>query len=239
MCFDPSLSSKMKQSIFFYLMLLILVSGNTDKKKSLGEAINDVASVMGNPELAASVELLKSIRSESSTTMSERHEQAGFMRMNHVYDYSNGAIYKNKLDKLVSVWLNDDIFNFLSPKHKTLLTNAIEEYALQYDCETYNKQKFELSFNNGKGKLFIIMLSLTPHITNTDVILWGKYILSTDFEPAPPYVVVTHSDCNLLSCDRYDEIVYLPVAMTDAHINSIINMNIGLIETWQQNLLPK
>lgn len=232
----------MKKLIIFCLLIIVVIvfgdTKNETNKKSLGDTINNVASVLGSPELAASVELLKSIRSESSSTMSERHDRTGFIRMNHVYDYSNGAIYKNQLDKLVSIWLNDDIFNFLSPKHKTLLTNAIEEYALQYDGEKYNKQKFELSFNNGKGNLFIIMLSLTPHMTNTDIIHWGKYILSTEFEPAPPYVVVTHSDCNILSCDRYDEIVYLPAVITDVHINSVINLNIGLIDTWQQNLLP-
>jgi hypothetical protein len=84
----------------------------------------------------------------------------------------------------------------------------------------------------------MLVLTLTPHPTKPNVLQWSKYVLSTEFEPAAPYVIVTQSDCNLLSCDRSDEIVYLPVTVTDTHIRSIIDLNLNMMSGFtKQNLI--
>ena len=114
-------------------------------------------------------------------------------------------------------------------KYKTFLSYCIKEYALQIIEDTYYKKKFDLSFNDGHGHLYLFTLVLAPHPSKSNALKWEKSILCTDFTPAAPYVIVTNSDCNIFSCDRYDEIVYLPVSVTNTHIDSIIDLNLEMM----------
>lgn len=206
---------------------------------SIGKNVQATASVLGSPEIANVISVLKSLKTESSTTMSERHKQEGFASLRNIYDYSYGAIYYSNIEKLVELWLEDNIFDYLSHVHKKILINSLKEYALQFVSieDKYHKQKFELVFNNGKGSLFFLMLTLSAHPSNSSALKWEKYIVWSEFEPAPPYVVVTKSKCNIVSCKRSDEIVYLPATITDTHIQSIVKLNLDMVMNWQNNLI--
>lgn len=75
-----------------------------------------------------------------------------------------------------------------------------------------------------------------PHPTNNAAVKWEKYLLKSKFVPAPSHVIVTESDCNILSCDRTDKIVYLPTALNTAHIQDIVAMNVNMLIGFSNNI---
>jgi len=172
---------------------------------------------------------LKNFKTESSMTIGPKQDQVGFKYLHNVHDHAYGSVSLNKLDQLIKIWLDDETLEFLSDKYKKILSSAMKEYSLQMFEDTYHKQKFELSFSDGKGSLFMLMLTLSPHPTLPNVLKWEKFLLETNFEPAPSYIVITTSDCDFFSCDRFDEIVYMPTVMTNLHMNDIVKLHIDMI----------
>lgn len=207
---------------------------NIDNK--LEKTISTVANMMGSPEVAMAIETLKALRTESTTTIGQRHDQIGFKMLNNGADFGLGLVAIENLNLLINEWLNDDVFTFLDPKYKKILSNAVKEYSLQIKTETFIKQTYRLSFNDGKGNLFMLMLMFDPHPTQPNALKWKKFLLWSSFEPTPPYVIVTHSDCNIFFCDRSDEIVYLPTVFTDAHMQSLVNIHINMMFEFGKNL---
>ncbi|AKI80532.1 hypothetical protein QJ850_gp167 [Acanthamoeba polyphaga mimivirus] len=205
-------------------------------KPDLSDTIGKVGALLENPAVMTAIEVLKSLKSESSTTISDRYDQTGFLSINNNYDYSKGAVLISRMDELISHWLNDNTYDFITDGQKKTISKALKEYTLQLAEDPYYKQKYELSFNDGKGSLFMMILSVSPHPTNINAIRWEKYILQTDFVPAPSYVIITESDCDILSCDRTDKIVYLPTVLNQAHMDQIISMNLGMLTGFTNSL---
>ena len=201
---------------------------NKEEEKKLTDVIKDVALTFGSPELKAALELL---HTESSTTISDMHEQTGFYSLTNVFDVSSGVIDQNNIGMMVKFWLDSSDFNMLSDIQKKLISRSIEEL-LMFKINNKKKipsqsKKFELQFSDGKGKILLLFLGFTP-LDNGEIMV-EKFLITTTFEVAPPYVIVTESDCNILSCDRTDNIVYMPARITDVHTATIINMNIGFM----------
>lgn len=213
----------------FILIILIFAFASTEDDDKLSKSIETAAVASGHPEIAAAIEILKNFKTESSTVMGPKQDQVGFKYFHNVHDHGYGSVNLNKLDQLIKLWLDDETFDFLSDTYKKILSSATKEYSLQVFEDVYHKQKFNLFFNDGKGSLFMLMLTLSPHPTLSNVVKWEKFLIQTNFEPAPSYIIVTTSDCNILSCDRSDEIVYMPVVMTNEHIDNIIKLNIDII----------
>jgi hypothetical protein len=226
--------------VFISLCFVFLVVTATDDKnnlKNFKETVADVAGTVGSPEMKAAIEVIRALKTESSTSISNRHEVAGFKSLSNTMNHGSGAVYVSNLDKLVQLWLDDDTFNNLPTDYKKLIATAIREYSLQVIEYAYTRQTYKISFNNGRGELFLLSLSLTPKLERGDVLLWEKFILSATFEPSPPYVIITTSDCNLLSCDRTDQIVYLEASITDAHIRSLIDVNTQFLTSFYQRTI--
>jgi len=194
-------------------------------------AMSPLAAV--SPEAAATLEALSILKTESSTTISDRHDQVGFKTLEHMVDFSRGSVYESKLDTLIDLWLDDDIMLSIEPRHKAIVVRKLKEYALQIKDENFHTQRFDLKFNDGAGKLFLLVLSFQPHPTKENAVRWNKVLMSAFFEPAPPYVIITESDCSILSCDRTDRIEYLPAMLTDAHTQSILQLSMNLLSTNQ------
>lgn len=182
-----------------------------------------------SPETAAALEALQILKRETSTTISDRHDQVGFASLEHVVDYSRGSVYESKLDQLIDIWLNDDIMSSIEPRHKAIVVNKLKEYALQVKDEDYKTQRYDLKFNDGAGKMFLVVISFKPHPTKQNAIKWDKVLMTASFKPAPPYVIITETDCDLLSCDRTDRIEYLPAMLTDAHTQSILQISMDMM----------
>ena len=210
-------------------------SGNKKSKgEAFGEAFTSAAGVVGDPRVQAAIETLKAFKTESSTSIGERYDPAGFEFIHNVIVHGTGATYSYNLDKLVALWLEDDAFKGVEETYKKVVSLAMREYALQVSSEPYLNQKFDLSYNNGQGSLFLMTVALVPHHEHKNVFLWERYLLVSSFRPSKPYVIVTHSDCDILSCDRTDQIVYLEASITDAHIRSIIDLNINFLGRFNQ-----
>lgn len=219
------------------LFLSTVYANNSTERNKLVSAMDDAAAILKNPAIAASIEILKSIKSESSSSIGPRQDQGGFSKIHNTLDHSHGAVYVNKLDELMQLWLTDDLFALFPTEHKTFLSYSLKEYALQLQGDDYYKKKFDLSFNNGKGHLYLFTLIIAPHPTKPNAVKWEKSILYTDFIPAASYVIVTHSDCDIFSCDRHDEIAYMPIHVTNTHIDSIIDLNLKMMAQINQKMI--
>lgn len=201
------------QNIFFVSLVLA-----TD------ESIAQKASLIMNPEVAIALELLKSSYSSTTTQIIER---ACFDKINNVFDHSKGDVMKDNLVNLIEFWMSIDQFVLIPEPNRKTLANSIVEYKMTTMRSTYVKRRFEISFNDGVGHMFMLLITLNADVNRKNVIIWEKLVLVSEFIPSKPYTIVTESDCNLLGCDRTDTIVYLPAVVTNDHINTIITMNMN------------
>jgi hypothetical protein len=220
--------------ILLTILLCLIV---TNIKADLSESLSDAASVIGSPEIKSAIEVLKAFKQESSTSISERYEPAGFESLNNVMSHGKGAVLSSNLDKLINLWLEDESFKTFDSAYKKVISLAMREFAIQVAEEPYINQKFDLSYNNGQGTLFLMSITLTPHKQRSDVFLWEKYLLMSTFRPSKPYVIITETDCNIINCDRTDHIVYLEASITDAHIRSLIDLNVQFLENFNSKYL--
>jgi len=214
------------------ICFLFLTCCFAQQEETMG-ASKTAAIMAVSPEAAATLEALSILKSESSTTISDRHDQAGFAELNHMVDYGRGSVHESKIDALINIWLNDDILANINPKHKAVVMSKLNEYAIQVKDENFHTQRYDLKFNDGAGHLFLMILSFRPHPTKPNVIKWDKVLMVASFKPAPPYVIITESDCDLLSCDSTDRIEYLPAMLTDAHTQSILQVSMNLLGNTQ------
>lgn len=216
--------------LLFLSIITICYSKEEEKEeeKKFTDVINDVALTFGSPELKAALELL---HTESSTTISTIYEQTGFYSLTNVFDAVSGVIDYNQVSNLVNFWLDSPDFNSLAEIQKKALARTIQEL-MMFKLNNKKKipsqtKKFELQFSDGNGKIIMLFIAFTP--IGDGELMVEKYLITTSFEVAPPYVIVTESDCNILSCNREDRIVYMPARITDGHTATIINMNIGFM----------
>lgn len=220
----------MNRFLLFFSIITICYSKEDEKEeeKKFTDVINDVALTFGSPELKAALELL---HTESSTTISTIYEQTGFYSITNVFDAVSGVIEYGQVSNLIKFWLDSPDFNILPDIQKKALARTIQEL-MMFKLNNKKKipsqtKKFELQFSDGNGKIIMLFIAFTP--IGDGELMVEKYLITTSFEVAPPYVIVTESDCNILSCNREDRIVYMPARITDGHTATIINMNIGFM----------
>ncbi|XWV26722.1 hypothetical protein QJ857_gp0333 [Tupanvirus soda lake] len=235
-----------KTFIVLYFIGIVLVSANDtkddvkkdnkEKKEELAEKVEKVAAIIGNPKVAAAIEIIKALKTESSSTISERKDQTGFLNIQNNYEYGHGAVLISKMEQLISFWLNDNTYIFLTMEQKNTVSKALTEYTFQIAEDPFYKQKYELSFSDGRGSIFMMVLSFEPHPTNPNAVKWQKHILKSNFVPAPSYVIVTESDCNIFSCDRSDHIVYLPAVLNKGHIEEIVRINMEMLTSFSNSI---
>jgi len=215
--------------IFIFLCIFGLFQPVFVSSETLASKVKDAAEVLGNDQVSKAVEVLKAIRPETSTSISARVEPVGFLSIDNSISHGIGVVAGYNIDVLIKNWMSDSSFVELSQSYRDLFSSAMRDYAIQVKDEAYTQKRMELHFHDSVGTLVMLSLDLVPHKTKTNTYHWEIFLVRSKFAPAQPYVVVTTSDCNLFSCDRQDEIVYMPATLTDSHINSIINLNIGFI----------
>lgn len=213
------------------VVILCILTFSTYADENEGVPVTPLMAV--SPEAAAAVEAISVLKSETSTTISDRHDQAGFAALDHMVDYTRGAIHEDKLDKMIDLWLSDDILSSIEPRHKNVVIHKLKEYSLQIKEADFRTQRYDFKFNDGVGNLFLVIISFKPHQFKQNVVTWDKVLMTASFKPAPPYVIITESDCNLLSCDRTDRIEYMPAMLTDAHTNSLLQISANLLSAQQ------
>lgn len=232
--------SKLQINIFILLLFTNIAYCDTNKKTNkLDEQLNKLSSFIGISNVEGALSMLKELQEYTSTEVSSYTEQAGFVKLSSKIDYSYGSIYSIKMPKLIELWLESDIFDGVDNTNKNKISKAIEEYYLQVLGEPFRKHVFSLDFNNNKGNMFMLILDITIHPTKKDVLQWQKYISINEFEPAPPFVILTETDCGPFSCDRADIIKYLPATLTNAHIDSIMKLNMNMIAYFAREILDR
>lgn len=117
----------------------------------LGEAAQAAAMAVGHPEVAGAIEILKSFKRDTSSSTTQIIERSTFDFIRNVFDNGNGDVWVDKLDQLVEFWLNDEHFSNMPEAHKKVLSKSMAEYRLTTMGGRYFKNRYELSFNNGRG----------------------------------------------------------------------------------------
>lgn len=214
--------------LLFFFWFILLVDGNENFSESLNNIVGKAMDSIGFQEINEIIKILKEIAPQTNEVIGPRYDEHGFSRINSINDHSYGTILADKIELLIQLWFEDESFNFLSISYKKIIFITLRELALQIFEDNYHKQKNEFSFNDGKGKLFILSITFSLHHKIQNAIKWEKSLFWTEFEPAPSYVILTKSKCKYFSCHRKDEIKYLPVVLTNAHVESIININLKM-----------
>ncbi|AYV83388.1 MAG: hypothetical protein Hyperionvirus6_69 [Hyperionvirus sp.] len=186
------------------------------------------------PEIAGLIETIKTLSSTSQLTTSMVYDQSGFTEISNSLDYSRGEILKVNFDMLVRDWLNDPILGTIPEQYKKVLPVAMKEYSYQLVNTEYEKQKYELSFNNGNGLLFMFHILLSPSNAGDHALRYEKHVLVSKFKAAAPYVLITESDCDLLGCDLTTNFVYTEAKINDAHIKTILDMNMRMLQEFNR-----
>lgn len=175
------------------------------------------------------LEVIKLLRSESSLTIGSLNKGEGFTDLSNTLEMSHGSILIDSIPQLLELFIDDDMFQKVNPEIKNSIKKTIREYSLQLKEDKYKKQKQSLNFHDGYGVYYMIIVSFDPHPKRTDAVLWSTQILYGSFVPSHDWVIVTESDCNILSCDRVDRISYLPAKITDGHMRAIVNINADML----------
>jgi len=202
-----------------------------DKQKDkFAETVENVANALGNPELAAGIELIRNVvKTESSTTIGEVHNsKVAFYEFRSSFDSSSGVTSYNRLGALFNFWFNSKLFNNVPTFYKEVLSYAIQEYAFQLKGAPYMEQMYSINFQDGKGTIFALVITLKQYKLDPDGVVWSKKMLIGGFIPAQEWVVITHSESNFFSSDRTDEIIMLPPQMKVGHIEAFLKTDRGM-----------
>lgn len=207
-------------------------TGDSNKKtteKGLSDLMKTASLALTDPRLAAAIELIKNIKTESSTTIGEiQNAKAGFYEFNTDFEIASGTILSKNIDKLIRLWLTNSFFDTMPKLYKSVIADSIEELSLQMENTNYMKQRFSIHFQDGKGTvhMLVIMFEYDPVIGGTR---WTKQALVGGFVPARDWVIVTRSRSNILSSSRTDEIVYMPPYLSREHIENFMKINKEMI----------
>lgn len=217
-------------SNFSKISVVIVLCFITNSIGKFTDTAKKAMMLIKDPDVKNGIEIIKQFKIDKSKTIGQRYEQLGFMSVKNIHDYSKGAVNVNDIDTIIKLWLNESYYNSINSDIKNFISFSIKEYELSIKNKSFEKQKFDVMYNNGYGKLVMVSITFTPDNKNPNIINWTRHIIYADFKPAPSYIIVTHSKCNILRCKRNDEIVYLPVTINDDHINFILNLNSDIFD---------
>lgn len=221
----------MSISLTICVLCLLSLQSKSQPDPSTGQsAITQVGQVL---------DLLKSLKTDRSSTIQSVQENSGFLELSGVLDHSSGTVLDAaRLPRLLEFWLHDPIFQTLPRSLLHVVQRSFEELLLVGTPE-YKKQQFQMSYQSGFGDMVMLDLVLTvpPNGTrNASAIVFQKLIIGAKFRPAPKFLIVRNSDCNLLSCETQDQIVYLDPVLTDAHLATVANMFVQMVRVCQDLL---
>jgi len=175
---------------------------------------------------STTLDVLDKIKRTTSTEITVPSHSDSFRILNNHLNRQTGAVFKTNINKLVNIFLKD-FSNLIDAD----MNNAIQKYVdlipLQIDNNFKNYQ-MKFNFHNGNGNMIILMFVFSQH-KNENAVHYDVVTIKTDFEPSPPFVIVTDSDCDIMSCDRTDTIRYLPPVISENHIRAIIELNLGFM----------
>jgi hypothetical protein len=204
-------------------------TNNSAVQGELSDLMKTASLALTDPRLAAAIELIKNLKTESSTSIGQVHDaKAGFYEFDTSFEISSGVILSKNIDRLMKLWLSGSFFDSMPSIYKTVLSDSIEEVALQMENTNYVKQSFSIHFQDGRGTIHMMIIML-EYDQGLNGIRWTKQLLVGGFVPARDWVIITHASSNFLSSSRTDEIVYLPPIMSLDHIKQYIEINKQMI----------
>ncbi len=195
----------------------------------LSDVVKTASLALSDPRLAAAIEIIKNLKTESSTSIGEVHDaKAGFYEFDTSFEIASGVILPKNIDKLMNLWLTNSFFDTIPSLYRSILSDSIKEIALQMEETDYMKQKFSIHFQDGRGviHMMVIMLEYDPILRGTR---WTKQILIGGFVPSRDWVIVTRTKSNMFKSKTTTEIVYLPPIMSLGHIQSYMEINKQMI----------
>jgi len=179
-------------------------------------------------ELSQAVESLKPVlnmfQTNTTTKVGDLQTQSGFKSLQASRDYTSGMIKKARLPDIFKLW-----FSSLQ------VAQSIKDNLL----ESLNEKKFEdlfipgnnvdFKFNDGKGKVFHLKISLQPHATIPDVVSWEKILWTATVKAADSFMIITKTKCNAYECSTKDEIKYVQAKLSEEHLETLKDLDIPIV----------
>jgi hypothetical protein len=172
---------------------------------------------------------LQKVRSVSTMTMSDRHEVPGFESLKTTCCEHFGGVRQRNLQRIIDIYLAKPFFMNMSAEIRRDINDSIAIHVLSDPDVPECIKQSNMNFVNGKGKLILFQMCFMPMPEKPDTIQYGFRIAETTFEPARPYVVITHTKSNVFHSKSWCELQYLPAVNTDAHMESIKRSTLSLI----------
>jgi hypothetical protein len=196
------------------------------------ETVKGVAFAIGNPSVASAIEVLKSLKTEISSSIGPMQHQPGkFDYMDNIMEHGYGDIAVENIGNLLNLLLDETTIADNDTSFKEVIVLSVKRMALQIPDPNseFKTQKFRIVYQNELGTMFMIMLSLKPSKSVKGAVRYVFNIISSKFKPSKSFYILTNSKCNIIKCKRTDSIVYMPGTITIGDITDIINMNINAI----------
>lgn len=207
------------------LSLLLFNSVMCDEKEDIKRGVMGIVT----PEITSALEITKMLKTMSETKISDIKQSSGFLELGIKLKYETGDNYRKDLKFIIESCI-DSVEQFTLPNDlKRSIVNSLHKKENSLISVKNTIQHYDFTFVDNRGILLLMHFEFSPHPHINDAIVWSKYILSSYSKPAPPYIIVSSSDCDILSCDSEQHIEYLPAVFTENHMTELLNMNAKLI----------
>jgi hypothetical protein len=229
--------------MLYILLLLFLFSncvicdnnGEKNEKNDINENIKKGAMATVAPEITSALEIAKMLKTTSETSISDIKQSTGFLELGIKLKYETGDNYRKDLKNIIESCI-DSVDQFSLPKNlKMSIANSLHQKENSLISIKNTIQHYDFTFFDGRGTLYLMHFEFAPHPHIDNAIIWSKYILSSQSKPAPPYIIVSSSDCDIFSCDTEQHIEYLPAVFTENHMTELLNMNAKLMISLDSN----
>jgi len=159
------------------------------------------------------------VHKESESSIQERGKGTGFSEFKMGADRSRGICDSKNLPKLFQAWVDNppECIMLLPKGKKDQLVKMMQEAVLN---DSYEKQIFEINFCDGRGEVHFVTFMFSGK--DNGKIQWMRAHMYGKFALAPDYMVIKHSKKSFFNSKTWDEIVYIPRALHENDIMSVL-----------------
>lgn len=127
------------------------------------------------------------------------------------------------------------MFDAKNEKVRSAMSLAFDEISNNVILNVNKQHVHNILYENTYGRINIFNIVVKPNDNVSNVFDYNIYMIETEFIPASPYVIITKMDSDIFSSSTTQEIKYLDANVNDEHFDSLININMGLIENYGES----